>query len=170
MIFKKIDWWTPKLVLRFGIGKLMTLLPCMFHNNLNRTMQFRFSTFQSHVIKVTLSWHPSTEMKLSQVSTRNGIPSLHESKNKPHPLPQLSLLPSLFIWLLTTICPQWSSKTPSSNRLPTWHNQLSGISTMFWTKTDISLTALCLQFSRKIWIVFCAWAEGENDYMKVCAF
>ena len=42
-------------------------------------MHFRFGAFLSHVIKTTLSRHPSTERKLSQVSTRNGIPSLHES-------------------------------------------------------------------------------------------
>ena len=39
---------------------------------------------------------------------------LHSTKavqNKPHPFFHLSLLPSLFIWLLDTICPQWSSKT-----------------------------------------------------------
>ena len=47
--------------------------------NLNITMQFRFWTFLSHVIKTTLSRHPSTERKLSQVSTQNGIPPLHES-------------------------------------------------------------------------------------------
>ena len=50
---------------------------------------------------------------------------LHSTKvqSKPHPLPHLSLLPPLFIWLLVTICPRWSSKTPSSERLPTRHNQ-----------------------------------------------
>ena len=52
---------------------------------------------------------------------------LHSTKvqNKPLPLPHLSLLPSLFIWLVTTICPHWSSKTPSSERLPTRRNLLS---------------------------------------------
>ena len=45
-------------------------------------------------------------------------------QNKPHPLPHLSLLPSLFIRLFATICPRWSSKTPSSEQLPTRHNQL----------------------------------------------
>ena len=52
---------------------------------------------------------------------------LHSTKvqNKPHPLPHLSLLPSLITWLLATICPPWSSKTPSSERLPTRPNQLS---------------------------------------------
>ena len=53
------------------------------------------------------------------------LDSTKVQNNQPHPLPHLSLLPSLFIWLLTTICPQWSSKTPSSERLPTRNNQLS---------------------------------------------
>ena len=48
------------------------------------TMEFRFRTFLSPVIKITLLSHPPTERKLSQVSTRNGILS--------------SILPSLFIW------------------------------------------------------------------------
>ena len=42
--------------------------------HLNRTMQFGFWTFLSHIIQTTLSWHPSTKRKLSQVSAWNGIP------------------------------------------------------------------------------------------------
>ena len=40
-------------------------------------------------VQTTLLWHPSTERRLSQVSTRNGIPSLHESTKKTSSAPSL---------------------------------------------------------------------------------
>ena len=40
-------------------------------------------------VQTTLLWHPSTERRLSQVSTRNGIPSLHESTKETSSAPSL---------------------------------------------------------------------------------
>ena len=86
-------------------------------------MQFQFWTILSQVIKRTLSWHPKENFNRSL----HKMGFFHSTKvqNKPHPPPHLSLLPSSFIWFLATICPQWSSKTLSWERLPTKHNRLS---------------------------------------------
>ena len=45
---------------------------------------------------------------------------VHSTKvqNKPYPLAHVSLLPSLFIWFLATICPQLYWKTLSLEQLP----------------------------------------------------
>ena len=65
------------LVLFFGMLQVRTAL-C--HNNMKFTIEFeQDNEIPFFDILVTLSRHPSTERKCSQVTTRNGIRSLHES-------------------------------------------------------------------------------------------
>ena len=72
------------------------ILVTRYQNNTFMTSIYRKKTFTGLCTK----WDSFTPQKYKV-----------KVQSKPHRLPHLTLLPSLFIWLLAIICPQWSSET-----------------------------------------------------------